>query len=42
VALGGVLLVISRTGSNGILIATLGVIALVFGASALILARPGR
>jgi hypothetical protein len=41
-AVGGVLLVISRAGSEPILTATLGVIALLFGASALILARPGR
>ncbi len=41
-AVGGLLLVISRTGSDAILTAALGVIALLFGASALILARPGR
>lgn len=42
VSLGGVLLVISRAGSDPVLTAALGVVALLFGASALILARPGR
>ncbi len=42
VAVGGLLLVISRTGSDAVLTAALGVVALLFGASALILARPGR
>ncbi len=41
-SVGGLLLVIARVGSEPILTASLGVVALLFGASALILARPGR
>lgn len=41
-SVGGLLLVISRGGSEPIVTASLGVVALFFGASALVLARPGR
>lgn len=41
-AVGGVLMIISRKASDPILTAALGVIAFLFGASALILSRPGR
>ncbi len=41
-SVGGLLLVIPRPSSDPILTATLGVVALLFGASALILARPGH
>jgi hypothetical protein len=41
-SVGGVLLVIARPASDPVLVATLGITALLFGASALLLARPGR
>ncbi len=41
-AVGGVLLIVSRDASDPILTAALGVFAFLLGASALILARPGR
>ncbi|MDP9271114.1 MAG: hypothetical protein M3P14_09125 [Chloroflexota bacterium] len=41
-SVGGLLAVISRPSSDPVLVAALGITALLFGASALILARPGR
>lgn len=41
-AVGGLLDVISRPSSDPIVIAALGIVAFLFGASALLLARPGR
>lgn len=41
-AVGGLLAVISRSSSDPILAAALGIVAFLFGASALLLARPGR
>jgi hypothetical protein len=41
-SVGGVLSVISRPSADPVLTAALGIAALIFGASALILARPGR
>jgi hypothetical protein len=41
-ALAGLLVVISRVGSDPIVTAALGLMALLLGASALVLARPGR
>lgn len=42
IAVGGLLAVISRPAADPVVTATLGLTALLFGASALILARPGR